>query len=92
MSMSERIAPVTFNGRYSLLASQLLQTEKQTAAIYRERLFSISETRAMLGGVHGSTIRNYIKMGLLKAVRIGEHGHWKVPLSEILRVREAGEK
>jgi excisionase family DNA binding protein len=92
MSLTKQISPATKSGRFSLLASQVLRAQEQTAQVFRERLFSVSEARVALGGLHQATVRRFIRNGLLKAVRVGEHGHFKIPFSEIRRLRGETEK
>jgi excisionase family DNA binding protein len=87
VGLPEQIRPATKTGRFSLLATQVLQTQQKTAEMYRDRLFSISEARVALGGLHASTIRKYIKSGLLKAIRVGRLGHYRIPASELRRLR-----
>jgi len=55
-------------------------------------MVSISEARVALGDLHPTTIRRFIRNGLLRAVRVGEHGHFKIPFSEIRRLRGETEK
>jgi hypothetical protein len=76
--------------QYSLLAKELLRQQEQTSELFRERILSITEVRAALGGLTAGTIRKWLRCGYLKGFRVGRLGHWKIPVSEVLRLR--GEK
>jgi Helix-turn-helix domain len=76
----------TRGARYRLAGALLLRQQEQTARLYRERLFSVTETRLALG-LTASTVRRWLSAGLVKGVRTGRQGHWRIPVSEILRLR-----
>jgi excisionase family DNA binding protein len=46
----------------------------------------VTETRAALG-LTGATIRRWLAAGLVKGTRVGARGHWRIPISEVLRLR-----
>jgi hypothetical protein len=74
------------SARNGLAGALLLAQQRETAHMYRARLFSVTETRAALG-LTAATIRRWLAAGLVKGVRTGHRGHWRIPISEILRLR-----
>lgn len=53
------------------------------------RLLTSIETAKVLG-VSRWTVRRWAEDGYLRAIRLGPHGHYRIPVSEVARVSEAG--
>lgn len=85
------ISPFTRTGRYSLLGANLLRQQEQTNLLFRERLLSITEASVALGGLTSATVRRWIQAGHVRATRVGKLGHFKVPASEIRRLKGEGQ-
>jgi excisionase family DNA binding protein len=79
--------PVRRRARLNIVGAGLLRAQQATTSLYLDRPLSTSEARAALGIADPATIPKWIRQGLIKAVRTGAHGHYRIPRSEIARLR-----
>ena len=49
------------------------------------RAYTVTEAAQLLG-VYPGTVRRLIRAGRLRSVRFGEHGHHRIPASELDRL------
>jgi excisionase family DNA binding protein len=76
---------VTQRARFSLVGQALLQNQQRNLAMFNERPLSLREAATALNVGH-HTLRNWIHAGIVRAVRVGKAGHFKIRPSEIRRV------
>lgn len=50
-----------------------------------EQTYTVEQVAKLLG-FHEVTIRRHLKRGVIKGVRVGDLGRWRVPLAEINRL------
>jgi excisionase family DNA binding protein len=55
------------------------------SAVTSERLFSSREVASRVG-VSLSTVQHWVRVGRLRAVRIGDQGRYRIPESELRRL------
>jgi excisionase family DNA binding protein len=72
--------------RYASLAGLMLQQEKTASSLLAQRMFSVTETASALG-LNPATIREWVKRGDLLGVRSGQKGHYRIPQSELARLK-----
>jgi hypothetical protein len=92
MSNPSRFVPVktAVHLRRTPLLIQNQKVQDQKAALVVDPLMLLSEAVPMLGNPSYSTLRSWIKSGVLRVWRAGRD-HFRVRLSEIERFRAAGE-
>lgn len=82
--------PKTQGQRYTLLSSQLARQQQQINSLFQDRLLSVREAAQALGGVTVATVRSYAKKGLVKSVRVGRFGWYRISLSSLQALLEKG--
>lgn len=74
--------------RHANLAAVMLQQEQQATALMAQRMLSIREVAASCG-VNVAQVRLWRKRGYLQAFRSGPRGHWRIPITELARLKGA---
>jgi len=65
----------------------LMRKQQKHALMTPDRLYTIKQARALLGNPCATTVRRWLKVGILHGTRIGPRGYFRIPQSEIERVR-----
>jgi predicted site-specific integrase-resolvase len=72
-----------------------MQVERQLAAknrLFGDPLVDLKTAQLVLGGVCYSTLRRWIKLGILPTVRFGRRGHYRVRQSVLDSLLAKGEE
>jgi excisionase family DNA binding protein len=75
------------DARFGLLGAAMLRNQQQNLALFGERPLSLREAAVALN-VSMQTLRRWIKIKLVNAIKVGRYGHYKLRPAEIRRVLE----
>ncbi len=67
----------------------MLRNQETNLALFAERPLSLRESAVALN-VSMQTLRRWIKLKLVNALKVGRYGHYKIRPAEIRRVLEGG--
>ncbi|MGA7137934.1 MAG: helix-turn-helix domain-containing protein [Terriglobales bacterium] len=84
-------APVKVNLRTPLSRAVEAQLESKRR-LYVDPLVSLKEAQVAFGGVCYSTLRRWIREGILPVVRVSKRSHIKVRTSAIQELLDRGER
>lgn len=77
------------DARFGLLGAAMLRNQETNLALFAERPLSLRESAVALN-VSMQTLRRWIKLKLVNALKVGRYGHYKIRPAEIRRVLEGG--
>ena len=72
-------------GRHGLLGQALLQNQQQNLTLFRQRPLGLREAAVALG-CSLVTLRKWVNLKYIAALRFGPRGHWHITPEEIQRV------
>lgn len=83
---------VTQTGRYGLLGQAMLKNQQNALALFGARPLSLRESAVALN-ISVGTLRKWIHLKYIAALRVGRNGHFRIRPEEIQRLlRDAGQQ